>query len=1846
MKQKLLRATLLLSSILLCLYSSYAQTHYIKSNSVPGVEIREGGGVNSICPVTVSHFSAANSTDQFFFSPLTCLADYLKFEILNPTTGAVKVTLTTTYGAAVNQWVLAPNNSTGVMLIPWSMTYNWKFETSTLPFSMKADTVQLDAGLGANILPGTNDIAVPSGTGFRVKSGQTITLGTLVPSIAGSAELFFTSNNTTGSQNIVLEAYNTTTNAVLGESALRLIVNTRCNFGIMSAVQESLGSQFYNVTMTSNRTTKPYYYEILNNIGNIVKRGNTSAANLSSVENIDVGNIASGIYTIKMYSTSLQGCGEPTKQFSHVNATDVCTLNASASKVGSSYTITLPVIAGISAYDYVFKTSTDSVISQGTTNSTTLSLSFANRADGEYFVFLKPNNSVKVCSQNLKLIWSTTQSNNSRGYLKRYNNAADYFEIAGAGDYTGTKDAGTGWIIKDNKTSLVWKTYIKSLSNVSGAKAILTLREDSSSASRHISIAIENDRIKVIQRLNKNGNNTVTTEITGKTAPRWVQIKRVGNTAILEESNSAADSDIQTFTTIATVNDIFSTWKPIYYKGLYVNSGSSTSLASAEFHRFLGGAYTGTSATVDDTPLSPPTIASSNLNPTANASVTLSASACKSGFLIQYYKNGLPIYQGGNYTAIVTYGDSYKAKCEKGADKSAFSNTIAFNAPVGDQICGIANNLKLGVKTVGTTTYDIFARIFNGKLWVTQSLGTTPESFLVRGVNLLNATFVKSWTGSDYSCFEGQSTGFGGLVEPTGFTTPAGYTLTTTADGAKIYTLGTVAGDGSGGTGTTDFVNVVKSVPVELTNGKYSPQLFKLSTNNAIPRSIDPVLGKPYPNWAVAWQAEGGNFSRNNTTTVDVGMAFMYDRNPVSYAGYGERCLDFIYETNPDTGQPWASDIDPSCNKTWQTFTSRIPFHERASSLYGVASDGDRTAWITNSTSWVFDKGVEGVSSRGYGWGDRVNGKVNTGLINCDIEIGLEQGFEYYPKHLAFLLGMGSASQGYVFSQYSAAINEVGANLSFYPDNSGVFPTVRKKIDGTNYLDGNGATVTNNIPLSPDWNPTSKITISDKGITDKGVIDYPNVLPCIEISSTSDMTYRHGESYARKNGWAYNNGTLSYAASNPIDNTTVDKFGMDRNTNHIIADIICYGDVNKWWSVNKLNGRKVILQSKITCDRANMGVFHEAGFTNQSLRFKHYDREYGFDIGGFTALTGCEWQIWDRNTQENLDGYHGALGVVNLMNQKKSFGSSSVSFADLKPRLNFLLWNSEVSYDNGLNYFKDKATEYVLSENKLPQRQAISTDGYWVIFAARPEGIEPTTAKFRVTYNGTVYYHSIGANDWETVDYNQRNASLSNLPVGKKDYYFTIIKLGSQTSEGTSVTAPVINSNPTNPTAGTAVTFSTSSACAGTIKWWSGDAQMSSGLSYTVTNPLENDSYFATCTVGTTVSLSSNLISIAANIYPPTGSITITEPNKPQYYFSNGHAPSYYDNNINMPAIHQSGTRNVTNYSGKILSGITMQSNYSPTNDLVWLQNDKIKVGINLLRGGQIAWLSTLNSTTNLVYNGYDGGFQISIDAYQRQDGYTQNGKFSRKNYSETLQYNGVTNNSDNPLTSYNTTMGGDFNNNSQSLIAYYRITNGYVVKYRPIFYTLDAEFSQVTIEVKYTLQPGASSVRCEYTYHSFRTDNQFTGGGFDGAAAPSCFIVNTLNRYQVYAGNAPFTNAAIEDGVLPIENYAQPLIARNATERFACVYNPQTLKTVGIYIPNSNPSEYVRLKQLEVYAGNPAGTEFTGGFTHFDFFQDFANPIPDRSNYTKTILGYMIATDNPADARAEAYRLKTLLGN
>jgi hypothetical protein len=1898
MKHLLIKALLCLSSVL-CIYSSYGQTQYLKANSVEGFVLSSVETSNSCQDAKYSPLSTVNSQNIVLLNnPNQECSNKtnVSFHLLNlHQTNWMRVTCTTFSEQTIGVYNIAPLTYLNrTVTLPYNANYMWKTEyvASQTP-TFGSDTLRIEVNnFVANINTTDNNLNLPSGNvSYRIKAGQSYNLFTL----QGTGPFTVISGAAQGTQNVIFEAFDN--NIKIGEDVLTVIIGPVCNVTIDNFEPIAFGSMTYNLTLRSNISAKPYLWELRDAFGTgiVRKTGTTSANTLGIVEQISLAGIGTGTYKLFVRPVNQPYCWG-SRNVAITDDQDKCTVSILNPKVQSSvFNCTISVSTNLSAMAWSLQNAKDSLITSGTSFNPSVNLQ--SLPAGDYVFYAKPNN---FCSATYRFSWNPiAPQNESRGYLKKFNNVPDYYEIAGIGDYGGVKDAGTGWVVKENRTVMLWQTYVKALSNSPGAKALITFRQDSSSTSKHFSLAFEKGKIKVIQRSTKGGANVVSTEIATTSESTWLRFERNGNNLLCKISDSPPESDNPVFTTTATINNAFAGWTLPFWKGLYVSSGSSTTLATAEFHRFLGGPYTGTTSAIDNTPLAAPVIASSNLNPTVNASVTLSSSACKSGYLIQYYKNGLPIYQGTNYNVTVNYGDSYKAKCEKGTDKSAFSNTIAFNAPASNEICGIADGTKIGDKTQFSTVYELKARIFGGKLWLTQNLNTTPESFLVRGVNFTIGDFVKTWTGTDFSCFEGQSTGVGGLVEPTGFITPSGYTLTVQPDQAKIYTFGTGGGvspptlvsspavpttstsvtfTASNCTGTVTFfkngTNLGTTNPLlvnnPVANDVYSAKCTVGSSTSAssntitiaspvvdggnttalaiapseivipeetewnrfrpeiipavnLPTKLDPVTGLVLPDKWFIWHSPFRNmfgYVANQNVTDPVTrlnneltgmrrlgfMAQLWNFTEPCYEttqtfSNGTNCTFTTTQTTLDVAKEVISGENPLgylgedpmtfANRSYDDFIgginySRKPLINGKYQSLGYITDGENIYTAGNE-----QKDVDALGNAYYKIATDIRGYIGNQYFAPNNSLGVMSD-DFFAGNNAMLSWHGTINAGVHTGKSLKNLNQIVSisEMGTYYEDMLPEGTVIKDQNNNNWF-----TISHfgtNVGFDIDYKKPGGANARHWAVQ-YGGITFKNAKDAHATGHKHLMSFKPGNQIG--NGYIY-----SPESSAWHDGKYIKDFDLSMGPEY-------YNQPNVTQTPNDTPLPPYIMEGAVllTMFEGADGIYLWNSAWNKVL---HPITKTG------NARTR-EHQVDPTRDRVPRDFYTHYLKGQSRLGQKYTFGDGTqLSFLDLVAQSDtrYLLDQTEYSIDGGTTYKKVIPLEW--SRQKLPPVLMVVNDRLAKAFIYAQEAYNECSSRgitsVKVRYNSKVY-------------------TVPILPNNKPNMVGYLLSANPATDGGT-VSPPVITSNPVSPVAGTAVTFSTSSQCGGTIKWYNGDAQVSSGVSYTVPNPVANDSYSATCTVGSNTSAGSNIITVA-NAPPASGGVTITEPNKPQYFFSNSQPPSFYANNSNLPQI------------------FTNSNSYDPVNELVWLSNDKIKIGLNLKRGGQIAWASLLNSTTNLVYNGYDGGLQVQLDAYQKPDGYMQNGKYSRSRYSATGQYSNDPNFADAigviPLTSYNVTQGGDFNNHSQSLIEYRKVgTNGYYIKLRPIFYTLDAEHSRTYIEVTYTLD--GYSVKCDYTYTSFRNDGQYPGngtsgqyeGGFDAGHAPVCFLVNNLSKYKSYTGNNPWTrdNSGIEDGNLPNESSGQIPLTKNSKERWSYVYNPNNANqgVIGVYANTTETENSFSLKQKEVYNNDRQGGEFGGGYTvlgrNFDlvpFLSSF-----DRTNFSKNISSYLIVAPNQTD--------------
>lgn len=157
---------------------------------------------------------------------------------------------------------------------------------------------------------------------------------------------------------------------------------------------------------------------------------------------------------------------------------------------------------------------------------------------------------------------------------------------------------------------------------------------------------------------------------------------------------------------------------------------------------------------------------------------TLSAT-CESNKTVQWSNS---LGSGSPKTVYVSSTTTYTAKCVASGCSDSPQVSVTVHVPTSPPSGGcsaISNDLVMG--TWAVTGHPLVAKQFHGQWWLVQRINNNPESFLVRGsemltrgdVNLSNSTYSNL-----VSCFAYTYSSYGGLQPPSSssFPTPSGYT--------------------------------------------------------------------------------------------------------------------------------------------------------------------------------------------------------------------------------------------------------------------------------------------------------------------------------------------------------------------------------------------------------------------------------------------------------------------------------------------------------------------------------------------------------------------------------------------------------------------------------------------------------------------------------------------------------------------------------------------------------------------------------------------------------------------------------------------------------------------------------------------------------------------------------------------------------------------------------------------------------------------------------------------------------------------------------------------------------------
>ncbi|WP_018618190.1 hypothetical protein [Spirosoma luteum] len=221
--------------------------------------------------------------------------------------------------------------------------------------------------------------------------------------------------------------------------------------------------------------------------------------------------------------------------------------------------------------------------------------------------------------------------------------------------------------------------------------------------------------------------------------------------------------------------------------------------------------------------------------------------------------------------------------------------------------------------------------------------------------------------------------------------------------------------------------------------------------------------------------------------------------------------------------------------------------------------------------------------------------------------------------------------------------------------------------------------------------------------------------------------------------------------------------------------------------------------------------------------------------------------------------------------------------------------------------------------------------------------------------------------------------------------------------------------------------------------------------------------------------------------------------------------------------------------------GLPSQSQPSAQKRL-YLDNDKIRVGIDLNAGGAITYLSEAGTTVNMVNNN-DLGRQIQTSLYAGPYPYSINGK------QPVYEWRNL---------GWNPVQTGDYYNHPSEIVSYQQTQNTIYVKTIPLIWPLFNEPADCVMEHWMELKGNTIHVRSRLTVNRADT-TQYESRTQE---APCVYLNGPYYRFVTYGGASPFTNGTVS------EFTDRDVINRFGSENWIALLNVDG-RGVGIYKPN-----------------------------------------------------------------------------
>lgn len=558
------------------------------------------------------------------------------------------------------------------------------------------------------------------------------------------------------------------------------------------------------------------------------------------------------------------------------------------------------------------------------------------------------------------------------------------------------------------------------------------------------------------------------------------------------------------------------------------------------------------------------------------------------------------------------------------------------------------------------------------------------------------------------------------------------------------------SGSGGGGVTPPDTNTSVPSYYVSVSN--VAKNISIQTTPNYIPLdsigqfsapTFQNAQGDIRPKWGVWWNFFGKYFVDANKEAWQFGLMGNANINPSFYYGNGTRGEEFIWPIDYNSGTNWPDDIDPVAGESFYTFQSTIPSYHRF--FEEGLHNGQRLDSLGLEGS--YDLGRSVAQDLVQGWGDNVGGKTQRGLIGWDVEDGsADYGSEV---HRAGVIGMAENTTGDVSSDYGGALGstlgyihdqETGEKkMLYYPDSAG------------NYAPG---------VISLDWkSDTQVLSIPSRGVLNKRLIDYPNIIPSTEVSF-----YSHE--------WAKQDSVYSFGAGYSI---VTNKYGVGRNTEHFFARAGVILETQSHYCRHKLNNRRNKVLTKVIADKGPIGLNPFIRLANGSFqadtdttrRAALCGREYAFDLVSLTYMNSVDLHEWDKNSYTFPKSHDTYVGFFAAMKMLMTNGGAD-AYNEMVPQY----WETEQSYDH-INWVKHKAVDWADSPTILPCRTKVGNMKFEAM-CWRTEDIEPTEVWLRANVNGVMREIHVTPNSWETTNPKHKGKALNLIPVKDKDYFYIL----------------------------------------------------------------------------------------------------------------------------------------------------------------------------------------------------------------------------------------------------------------------------------------------------------------------------------------------------------------------------------------------------------------------------------------------------------------------------------------